>query len=275
MTIRNIRRPFLSLLLTIALCNIAAGQEDVVVREHPMQEHFDKVRQLLADSDSFAAIQYIQNQGDPKEVVELYLQTALWLYNNPKDVAAMVAISRAGIQYGLTEAERIQESDAETAVALRGQAKAMAYNLGANMWPGWQDEGIALTARDVQAGADAAGLNLRLAIELERDALPLCNAHWLIGAHHLAAGEYAAATEAFHQGEEQGTAAERPEFEAMCRGYRWMATRLAQPDVEAAVREFAAAVAQLRKLETDDATFFADQLESVFALFSAKADVVR
>lgn len=259
-----------SLLLIATMCNPAAADESRPAREHPMQAHFDQVQQLLTDSDSFAAIQYIEKQGDPKEVIELYLQTALWLYNSPKDVAGMVAISRAGIQYGLTEAERIRETDPEMASALRGQAKAMSFNLGANMWPGWRDEGIEITARDQQAGADAARLNLRLAIELERDELPMCNAHWLIGVHYLAAGDHVPATESFDRAVEHARAAEREDFEWMCRGYRRMNARLAERESETAKSEFEAAVTHLRQMNTEDAEFFADQIDSVFTFFSGE-----
>jgi hypothetical protein len=257
-----------TLLLSLTVCCLAADGGRLAAQEHSMQVHFDQVQRLLTESDSFAAIQYIQQQGEPSEVVELYLQTALWLYNHPKNVAGMVAISRAGIQYGLTVAERLAEDDPEAATTLHGQAKAIAYNLGANMWPGWQDEGIDLTARDRQAGADAARVNLRLAVELERDDLPMCNAHWLVGAHDLAGGDYAGAIESFNTALEHARAANNPEFEWMCQGYRWMAARLAEADSEPAQTEFDRAVSELRQLDTEDATFFADQLESVFAFFS-------
>lgn len=233
-----------------------------------MQVHFEEVLRLLRESDSYAAIQYIQQQGQTPEVAELYLQTALWLYNNPKDVAGMVAVSRAGIQYGLTEADRLAVDDPQAAAALRGQAKAIAYNLGANMWPGWQDEGIELTARDRQAGADAARVNLRLAVELERDDLPMCNAHWLVGAHELAAGNFQNAMKSFNTAIQHAKSARNPDFEWMCRGYRCMAARLAEPDSESATAEFDRAVIELRRLDTEDSKFFADQLESVLAYCS-------
>ena len=94
----------------------------------------------------------------------------------------MIALARAGIHRALFEADRVPTADPDAAEALRGQAKTIAYDLGANLWPGWQDEGIVLTPADLTTGLEAARLNLRLAEQLGRPALPRCNAHWLLGA---------------------------------------------------------------------------------------------
>jgi hypothetical protein len=211
-------------------------------------------------------VKYVQQQGTPEEVCTLFHKAALARYNEHKDVAGMIALLRAGIQYGLAEADRCLYTDRELSAKLKGAAKALAYDLGSNTWPGWQDEGITLTATDRAMGRDAARLNLRLAIELERDHLPLCNAHWLIAAHQLA--DAPAAAEGFSTAAQHAAHAGRPEFECMCRGYSALARYLAGSSDESA--RFAECVSELRGMPTDDATFFADQLESVRRFLSAR-----
>lgn len=225
-----------------------------------------EVARLLDEQDSFAAVQFIVQQGAPPDVMRHISDVAQWLYGERKDVAGMIALARAGIQFGLAEAER---SPGEEAAQLRGSAKALAFNLASNTWPGWQDAGIELTSSDCHVGLDAAKLNLRLAIELQRDDLPLCNAHWILGAQQLAGGELETAKASFTKGAEHARAAGRPEFIQMCRGYGAMTEVLAQPN-GAVHREFDECVAELRKLDTDDSRFFADQLESVLAYFAAE-----
>jgi hypothetical protein len=225
-----------------------------------------EVARLLDEQDSFAAVQFIVQQGTPPDVMRLFGDVAQWLYSARKDVAGMIAVTRAGIQFGLSEAARSSGHEADQ---LRGSAKALAFNLASNTWPGWQDAGITLTESDRHVGLDAAKLNLRLAIELRRDDLPLCNAHWILGAQQLADGQLEPARAAFARAAEHAQAAGRPEFVQMSRGYAAMTEVLAQPN-GAVHREFDECVAELRQLDTDDSRFFADQLESVLAYFAAE-----
>lgn len=225
-----------------------------------------EVARLLDEQDSFAAVQFIVQQGAPPEVMRLFGDVAQWLYGERKDVGGMIAVARAGIQFGLSEAVR---SSGEEATQLRGSAKALAFNLASNTWTGWQDAGITLTASERHVGLDAAKLNLRLAIELQRDDLPLCNAHWILGAQQLADDRLEPAKASFAKAVEHAQAAGRAEFVLMSRGYGAMAEVLKDPN-SAVHREFDECVAELRKLDTDDSRFFADQLESVLAYFAAE-----
>jgi hypothetical protein len=235
----------------------------------PMCSIRDEVARLMQEQDSYAAVQFIQCQGTPEEVMRLYGDLAQWRHVELKDVAGMIALSRAGIQYGLTEADRCAADQPDLANSLRGSAKALAFNLASNTWPGWNDEGITPTESDRRIGLDAARLNLRLAVELKRDHLPLCNAQWILGAHHLADGRHDDARAAFNAAAEHARQAGSAEFEAMTRGYAAMASILQQPDNSEHRRPFDEQVATLRQLDTDDGRFFADQLESVLRLFSS------
>lgn len=261
-------RPFsTTLLLFAAFAPLFAAEPHATTA--PMPSPRDEAARLLHEQDSFAAIQFIQQQGTPQEVMTLYGDITQWLYGARKDVGGMIALSRAGIQYGLAEAERCKVEQPDVAGSLRGSAKALAFNLASNTWPGWNDDGIMLTTSDRRIGLDAARLNLRLAIELKRDHLPLCNAHWVIGAHHLADGRYDDARAALIAAAEQARLAQSAEFQSMCSGYAAMASILLEPDEPGHRRTFDDSVAALRKLDTDDSRFFADQLESVLMLLSS------
>lgn len=238
--------------------------------DSPMSTTFPEIKRLLDESDSFAAAAGIERQGAPEEVLELYRQVTLWLYNEHQDVRGLIALSRAGIQYGLAAAAGCAATDPEFSRRIKGLAKVLAYNLGANTWPGWDDAGIVLTASDVQVGLDAARLNLRLAIELQRGDEPLANAHWLVGAQELARRKYPAATESFARAADRAAATGKQDFEQMMHAYRALADGLADPS-SAAAQEFEARIAALRQTGTDDGRFFAEQLETAHRVFTSRA----
>lgn len=230
------------------------------------------VLDTIESHETYAACREIESGRTPREAATFYHATAQALYHKRKDVRSMVALSRAGIHFALTEANRLAATDAEQAAALRGDAKTIAYDLGSNLWPGWQDEGIVLSPADLATGLEAARLNLQLAKELDRPALPRCNAHWLLGAHELARGATAAAREQFALARRQAEVAARPDYEWMCRGYGALAGLRCVPAPADAEREFTQAVAALRELKTDDASFFADQLVAVRGLWTLPVD---
>jgi hypothetical protein len=235
-----------------------------------MSTTFPEIKRLLDESDSFAAAACVESQGAPEEVLELYREVTLWLYNEHKDVGGLIALSRSGIQYGLSETARCAATDSELSDRIKGLAKGLAYNLGANTWPGWDDAGIVLTDSDLRVGLDAARLNLRLAIELKRGDEPLANAHWLVGAQELARGQYAAAAESFSRDARHAAATGKPDLELMARGYQALANELADPS-PAAVQEFESLIEALRETATDDSRFYAEQLTTARRVFGKPA----
>jgi hypothetical protein len=80
---------------------------------------------------------------------------------------------------------------------LRQRAKHLAYNAGSFTWPGWREAEIDPSPADLAFGMDCARLNLRLAIELNRPPMGLSKAHWLIGAHAMALGDFDLAAKEF------------------------------------------------------------------------------
>jgi hypothetical protein len=227
----------------------------------------DKTYDLLLSGDSFQAIDLIERPDDPLEVIGIYDGLVRELYSKKKDVPRMLLIGRAGVRYGLSQAAAIEKDDAVLAAKLKGAAKTISFNLSANAWPGWEDEGIEITASDLVAGMDFARLNLRLAKELKRDDHVFANAHWLVGAHHLAAGQQQQAIEQFTASVRRAIAANNEATQQMSAGYVGIANRLRKSTCEEGDKQLAAAIAALKKIDNDDAKFFAGQLESVGKLF--------
>ena len=128
----------------------------------------EQALQCLAEADTFTAIEFFNQQPDPLLVAEAYYDLVKALYWERRNIPQVVAMSRAGIQYCSDQAEKAAASDWETAYALRSGAKRLAFNLASFTWPGWNEPLIVLEPLHVSEGLDAARLNLRLALELDK-----------------------------------------------------------------------------------------------------------
>lgn len=226
-----------------------------------------RVRAILAEQDSYAAADYVQGLGAPPAVARAYAQVVMDLHWKASDPAAVVALGRAGILYCLTKAGEIEPKSREDAARWRSRAKAIAYNVGSFTWPGWGREGLSLDAADVAAGREAAGLDLRLAKELGKPAGSLSAAFWLVGAHQLAAGEFDAATTSFRKAQAANVEAGAKDGALMCSGYAAIAGVLSGAD--GAQEDLQERISSLQALGTDDAKFYAKQLEDALPALRA------
>lgn len=242
----------LLLIAVLALSGIAACAE-----EPAMDPLAVTAVEALAREDASAVAARIAAMPDARHAARVF-SDALRVAYRAKEVARMSLIARAGIDWCLMRADALAATDAELAGALRGEAKTMAYNLGVNLWPGWKEPGIALSRSDLGIGLDAARLNLRLAIELKRDAMPLSNAHWLLGAQRLASGDHAGAEASFGDAEVAARQARNGDAEVMC----WAYKALARVAAGAQYQELESAVAALRERGTADGRAFAEQVET-------------
>jgi hypothetical protein len=246
------------------LCLTLAG-EAVMADDRPLTDRAE-IRQrawrLAVEADAFQAFALLEADAAPAVVGEDYSTLVREAYGKHKDVPRMIAFGHAGIQYCLREARRLEPHDPKLANTLRGLAKIIAYNLGSNTWPGWNEEGITLTATDRAFGRDAARLNLRLANELERGPEPLGNAYWLVGAHALVAGEAVAATNAFANAEREFARANKPDFVLMARGYRGLSLKSAAATRDDGEQLLQQTLRQLGDTPGDDAKFFAEQIRT-------------
>ncbi len=228
----------------------------------------EQVVKLSQEQDTFAAIAAIESQAERRDIVGAYAQLVQDLYYKKKDVPLMLKIGRAGVQYCLGEARRVEADDAESALKLRGVAKMMSFNLSVNCWPAWEDEGVVLTPAEVNSGHDLARLNLRLANELKRAPDKVANAWWLLGAHQLTAGKQDDAVASFENAAKFNGDAKQDDGQWMAKGYAGIAKLTGKDTADQGRKEMETAVAALRKIDTDDSKFYADQLESVAKYFT-------
>lgn len=228
----------------------------------------EETLKVWAEKDAAAAFAHLED-GTPEQIGERYSELANDFYNDRKDVAAMILASRAGIDFCLRRARELAASDEPTATKLRGRAKMISYNLGANLWPGWKDP-VVLSTNDRAIGLDAARLNLRLGQELGRPAEPLGHAHWLLGAQLLAANKHSDAAKELVTSAAKFQEANKPTEVQMAVAYEKLAHRLSEPKNSGHDTALQAALKTLTDLNNDDAKFFAEQIRTAEEVFLAK-----
>lgn len=225
--------------------------------------------ELYKTRDSFAAIMYLCNLPDPKMTMNTLADVMRHQYWKEKDLVGALAFARAGIQFGLQTGLRIKQSDPELSLELLHAAKGFAYNFASFAWVGWNEPGLVITSADHAAGFDAARVNLRLAIELERGDLPTSRAHWMVGAYHLAECEYGQAINSFEEGIKFAKQADAVVDELLNHGYILLAKMLAKSG-DASIPE---AYENLKTAfqEVEHGGDFVQQLDTAYQVFSTSS----
>lgn len=154
----------------------------------------DETRRSTAD-DAHETLEPVQHEGSPRDIAAGFDSAVRDLYWKAKDLVAVIALAREGIQYCLTTMG--EATDPDDRIFFGDSAKTLAYNLASFTWPGWDEPGISPSPDDLAVGLSAARLNLRLALELNKPVDRVEDAHWLLGAHLLAAHLPEAALEEF------------------------------------------------------------------------------
>lgn len=249
----------------LALAGLLLAAPVVAQNKRPDPD-LDRVIEIARTSDSFAIAEYVQGSGDARQVADRYDRLVRSLYDK-RELPAMIVTARAGILYCLTQSADNGARDPKLANDLKGAAKTIAYNLGANTWPGWDEKDIVLSPAEVAAGLDAARLNLRLGQELKRPPGPIAAAHWLLGAQLLAAGRHADAVKEFQASAAIARESKDAANELMSAGYAGLAKMLGKVGSDGE-REFKAARERLETEKIQDGKFFSDQLETARKVFS-------
>ena len=214
-----------------------------------------------AESNDLGAIRSVlEANADAVEVSQRYANLARTLYNQRKDVARMVAVAKAGVQYCLDAAARLTSKDPAAAETLKNNAKVIACNAAANSWPGWGDEGVVIKQTDIQQGADLATCSLKLVKQLKLGQDQLGNAHWLIGALHLAAGRSGDAITALTRARESFRAGANRISELMALGY--LALTHKRQGVPEGPDELEEVCNELQKDGSQDAIAYVQQLRT-------------
>ncbi len=159
--------------------------------------------QRLDHEGAFAAAQVFTDLPDAAPALAGLHELVKHLYWETKRLPAVVFFGCAAVQHGLAAAHRADDPD--TADALRNAVRGISYDLASFTWPGWGEPTITPGPTDLDAGRHAATLNLALARELARDDRTLSRAHWVTGAHRLAAHDTAGARKAFERAADQLT----------------------------------------------------------------------
>jgi hypothetical protein len=248
-------------LLNAAFASAARASEDATMQE---------LRRRLDTVDRYSAVQYVLSQGGSDEdIAGRFAKLVRDLYWAEKGARGLVIIGQAGITFCLSRAEALRAEQPERSRELLGLAKAIAYDLGANTWRGWGDEGVVIADADRIAGYDAARLNLRLGLDLERPKDKIALAQWLLGAHEMGAGDFEAALTSF-----RGSAALQREVgdEVSARlsdGYEGITRILAGQSTEGQA-QLDAALAFLDADSGDAAKFSAQQLRTAQLIFQSR-----
>lgn len=195
--------------------------------------------------DVDSARTFIEAEDDAARVLAMYHGAIRHLYWSRKDITTLAAIGAAALAFGdgLTDRNQL------------GLLKSVAYDLGSFCWPGWDEPGIEIGASMRTFGASAADLNLELAERLGRSEGPMAAAHWLVGAHLLAAGDRPAAITSFETSASLARTAGDHVAELLAEGYTRI-SRHERPDI-----------VELQSLEHGNEV--AAQLQTAFNVFGA------
>ena len=95
--------------------------------------------ELLATDSSFAAIEHLNSQENPTAAPEEYNELLRHLHWQEKDLFGILAIGRAGIQFGLEAAKDSSTENDTHLPEIKKRTRSLAYNLASYTWPGWAD----------------------------------------------------------------------------------------------------------------------------------------
>jgi hypothetical protein len=164
---------------------------------------------------------------------------------------------RAVPEYVRLQQEQIRRLEAEPEPDVVRLTGAL-YDLASFTWPGWGPEQGEPGAEDVRAGAEAAARSLRLREDPDHAGREFTitpgMAHWVAGAHALAAGELATArTELALSGDEK-----------LARGYLGVVDLVERGDRS----QLDAVLDELAATDDEDARFYRHQLVKAAEVFA-------
>lgn len=230
---------------------------------------FNQSLSLLSQSDTFAVIEFLDQQDDQLQVAKTYSELVKHLYWKEKNVPDMVALARAGIQYALAAGSAVFRRDLALTLLLRSEAKTIAYNLASFTWIGWDEPGITLSETDQCYGLEAARMNLRLAFELDKGDMRISRAYWMEGAQLISAQELEKAKFSFQNATAYAVRAGEKGDELIACGFELLVTLLQNPQDLNAEQTLENIKDQLLQLEHGQ--MYIDQIDTARRTFSNQA----
>jgi hypothetical protein len=215
--------------------------------------------QHIGSKDLAGAQRCLEADGDSEKVSGYYAELIKTLYTQNKDIPGMLALGRAGIDYQLRQAKGVATDDAALSVRLRTAAKRLAFNVAANCWPGWGDDGVVIEAAQIEEGLALAKLSLGLVQELALGQQQLGTAFWLVGALDLAAGRTDAALAGFDSARAHFLSAGEQSEVLLGDGYRAIALSTTGEGADVGLDQV---IGQLQQDGSEKAKFFIGQLRT-------------
>jgi hypothetical protein len=219
-----------------------------------------EAHQIAHSASLDGAYRFIEVGDDPLVIALAYNNLAQTFYRQDKDVKTMIDAGRRGVAFALDNAARVESDAAQTVAKLKNAAKAISFNVGANTWPGWGDEGIEIAAGEREAGMEMALLSCRLAQELDLGQKQIGTSHWLLGAHQIAANCPEAAIRELDMATDAFASAGEDACKMMARGYRAMAQKLRPETRVLAQAELDQILRDLAEEGGENAKFFREQI---------------
>jgi len=244
------------------LGSVSMGQE---ADDSKRAEIFKNVGELTEKYDFMRAVAFVQGLGDPLEVSGAYENLVLDFYWKGRSVSNVIGFARSGLQFCLTEADRIKQEDPEKATALKTSARRISYNLASFTWPGWDEKDLILTPDDIAIGLDAARLNIRLVDELNEGEVAHSIAYWSLGAQLMAVQKYDEAIEAFEKSKQYARDGGEKLNVLLADGY--IGITMVISGKEAGRDQLGEAIKKLNEIGSDDALFFVEQFNTVLNVF--------
>ena len=178
------------------------------------------------------------------------------------DLTSYLLLARAVYQAAMSAAE--QSADAEDRAGYSKVAYMTAYNIAANCWPGWSEEGALVTNDQRELGAGFARAHLQIVSRLDVSAE--ANAYWINAVHELAAGGHEAARRTFSTCADRAASAGARDVEEMAGG--WIALVKVLQGLEGAEDELEASRRRLIEMG-GDGPFYAEQYGPALAVFGS------
>ncbi len=209
-----------------------------------------------------ASVATITAMEDTQAALESLAKLCNEAYRDLKSVPTMIAVAWEAIAFALRRAA--ESPDMESARNYKSRARAIAYNAGANCWPGWGDA-VEINSADIAEGLRLAERCHELVEELDLGDKARGSALWLIGALQMALGRSSEAIVHFVRAEEAFRTAQLAPQVAMAQGYAALASK--------SVESLATVLQSLREMESQEAHFFAAQLITADRIFSSRRNV--
>jgi hypothetical protein len=212
--------------------------------------------------DLTEAIRGLEAEEEASQVGANYGQLIKILYGQRRDVTNMAAMGNAAVRYLLTRSKLAAERDEAAAAKLKTAARKLSYNVAANCWPGWGDEGVAIEPSHIEDGLKLAILSLRLVEELKPGVSQLGSAHWLVGALQLVAGKIDACLLSFGQAREAFASIGDKAATLLTEGYFAIAIGRAPHLLDDRAKKLDEVIGQLVADGSKQANAFANQLRT-------------